>query len=286
LATIVYPPVTSGVGGTGRQIGGRTTTIKIQVKDAAIALDDVGEGTPVLLLHGFPATRYLWSRVVPLLANSGYRLLVPDLVGYGESETRAGVRVDMASQAHWMIQMLDTLGLAQAAVVAHDVGSAAAQIMLTTAPQRVRSVVVLDGVYASEWAMDAIASIQAWDPQDADRLFPVLARRLGKGPALREMLKAYEGVKGGARLIRAARDLDPRQTENIGEALRASGVPALVLWGERDEFLSIDVVGQPLAELLGARLVKLPGAHFTPLDCPAEVALELCNFLGRFCSEP
>jgi pimeloyl-ACP methyl ester carboxylesterase len=247
-----------------RSAGG-LTTIKIQVEDAAIALDDVGEGTPVLLLHGFPATRYLWSRVVPLLANSG---------------------VDMASQAHWMIQMLDTLGLARAAVVAHDVGSAAAQIMLATAPQRVRSVVVLDGVYASEWAMDAIASIQAWDPQDADRLFPVLARRLGKGPALREMLKAYEGVKGGARLIRAARDLDPRQTENIGEALRASGVPALVLWGERDEFLSIDAVGQPLADLLGARLVKLPGAHFTPLDCPAEVALELRNFLGRFCSEP
>ncbi|HWS69764.1 MAG TPA: alpha/beta hydrolase, partial [Steroidobacteraceae bacterium] len=77
-----------------------------------------------------------------------------------------------------------------------------------------------------------------------------------------------------------------RQTENIGEALRASGVPALVLWGERDEFLSIDAVGQPLADLLGARLVKLPGAHFTPLDCPVEVAVELGNFLGRFCSEP
>jgi pimeloyl-ACP methyl ester carboxylesterase len=43
----------------------------------------------------------------------------------------------MASQAHWMLQMLDALGVSQAAVVAHDVGSAAAQIMLATAPQRV-----------------------------------------------------------------------------------------------------------------------------------------------------
>ncbi len=60
--------------------------IKIQVTNATIALDDIGEGSPVLLLHGFPATRGLWSRVVPLLGNSGYRLLVPDLVGYGESE--------------------------------------------------------------------------------------------------------------------------------------------------------------------------------------------------------
>ena len=89
---------------------GGLITVKIQVTNATIALDEVGEGTPVLLLHGFPATRHLWSHVVPLLRNSGYRLLVPDLVGYGESEAPAGVGVDMASQAHWMLQLLDTLG--------------------------------------------------------------------------------------------------------------------------------------------------------------------------------
>jgi pimeloyl-ACP methyl ester carboxylesterase len=82
-------------------------------------------------------------------------------------------------------------------------------------------------------------------------------------------------------LIRAARDLDPRETEHIGGLLRSSGIPALVLWGERDEFLSIDAVGRPLAELLGARLAKVPGAHFTPLDCPREVAAELQDFLGN-----
>jgi 2-hydroxymuconate-semialdehyde hydrolase len=258
---------------------------RIQVSNATIALEDVGAGTPVLMLHGFPATRHLWSRVVPLLENSGCRLLVPDLAGYGESEVAAGIDVGMASQAGWLLQMLDLLGVKRATLIAHDVGSAAAQIMLATAPQRVRSLVVLDGVHAGEWAMDAIAGIRAWDPQDAERLFPVLARRLGKSPAMREMLSAYEGWQGGARLIRAARDLDPRQTEHIDEALRSSGVPALVLWGERDEYLSIDAVGRPLAQLLNAPLVKLPGAHFTPLDCPAEVAMELRDFLERFRSE-
>jgi len=57
----------------------------IQVTDATIALDDAGEGVPVLLLHGFPATRYLWSRVAPLVTDAGFRVLVPDLVGYGAS---------------------------------------------------------------------------------------------------------------------------------------------------------------------------------------------------------
>lgn len=135
----------------------------------------------------------------------------PDLVGYGASEAPAGVRLDMASQARWMVQLLDVLDVARAAVVAHDVGSAAAQLMLASTPQRIRGLAVLDGVYAREWAMEAVAGIQAWDPADAHRLVPVLARRLAKGGALREMLAAYQGEQGGLRLIRAARDLDPRQ---------------------------------------------------------------------------
>jgi pimeloyl-ACP methyl ester carboxylesterase len=153
--------------------------------------------------------------------------------------------------------------------------------MTVSAPQRVRGLAVLDGVYADEWAMDAIASIRTWDPSQAHRLCPVLVRRLGNTPAMRELLSAFEGEQGGLRLIRAACDLDPRQTEDIGEALRASGVPAVVLWGERDQFLPIDTVARPLAQLLGAPLILLPGAHFTPLDCPAQVAAALRDFLVR-----
>jgi len=254
---------------------------EIRLADVTIALDDEGEGVPVLLLHGFPATRHLWSRVTPLLIEAGFRVLVPDLVGYGASDAPPGMRVDMASQARWMLELLDTLGLAHVAVVAHDVGSAAAQLMVASAPQRVSGLAVLDGVYADEWAMDAIASIQAWNPLDAHRLFPVLARRLDRGGVLREMLATYQGERGGLQLIRAARDLDPQQTAHIGESLRTIGIPALVLWGERDQFLSIDAVGRPLAKLLGAGLIQLPGGHFTPLDCPIQVAAALHDFLAR-----
>jgi 2-hydroxymuconate-semialdehyde hydrolase len=253
---------------------------KIQLSRVAIELDDVGEGYPILLLHGFPATRHLWAQVVPLLMKNGNRLLVPDLVGYGTSLAPADVSIDMASQSRWMVEMMNALGIVQVSLVAHDVGSAVAQMMVANEPKRVRSLVVLDGVCGSEWAMDAIASIQAWASADAHRLFPVLARRLGKNPAVRQMLSAYAGQQGGLRLIRAARDLDPQQTANIEDALRGSGVPALVIWGEHDDFLSADKVGRRLAELLGARLAIVPGAHFTPLDCPVDVATALQDFLA------
>jgi deazaflavin-dependent oxidoreductase (nitroreductase family) len=279
----LVPRRAGGRGSRPARKGGRSMAI-VELADARIALDDVGAGDPVLLLHGFPVTRALWAGVAPRLAEAGHRVLAPDLVGYGESEPAPGLGVGMASQARWMLELLDRLGIARAAVVAHDVGTAAAQLMLVRAPERIRALVLMDGVHGREWAMEAVASIQAWDPQQASRLAPVLVRRLGR--PLRGLLAVYEGEEGGRRLIRAARDLDPGETAGLQDALAARRVPALVLWGDRDPFFPVDTVARPLAELLGADLRVLPGGHFLPLDAAEAVSAELCAFLGRATGGP
>jgi pimeloyl-ACP methyl ester carboxylesterase len=256
----------------------------IHLGEARVRFDDDGKGEPVLLLHGFPTTRRLWKRVAPLLVEQGFRVIAPDLVGYGESIAPPAAEPDMASQATWILGLLDALGLARVALVAHDVGTAAAQILAARAPERVRKLVLMDGVHADEWAMDAIAPIQAW--REPARLFRVLVRQMrasGAGARLdegevREVLAPYDGDEGGARLVRAARALHPRQVVEILPELRARRVPALVLWGERDAYLDLEAVGRPLAALLGAELVPLPGGHFVPMECPREVA----EAVGRF----
>jgi pimeloyl-ACP methyl ester carboxylesterase len=252
---------------------------KVDLDDASIAFDELGTGDPVLLLHGFPTTRALWANVAPRLARAGHRVLVPDLVGYGESEPAPGVGVGMANQARWMLDLLDRLDLQQVAIVAHDVGTAAAQLMLVGAPERIRSLVLMDGVYGGEWAMEAVASIQSWEPANASRLAPLLTRRLGQ--PLREILATYEGDAGGRRLIRAARDLDPGETAGILEQLGHRHVPALVLWGDRDRFFPVDTIARPLADLLGAELRVFAGGHFLPLDAPEPVSAALCEFLAQ-----
>ncbi|HEY6001889.1 MAG TPA: alpha/beta fold hydrolase [Anaeromyxobacter sp.] len=256
----------------------------LRLGDATIELDDEGRGDPVLLLHGFPTTRRLWKRVVPALAGAGYRALAPDLVGYGASRCPPGAEPDMASQARWMLALLDALGIERVALVAHDVGTAAAQIMVATAPERVRGLVLMDGVHAGEWAMDAVAPILAW--REPARLFRVLVRQLRASgavkldeEAVREVLAPYEGEEGGARLVRAARAMRPQQTIDVLPALRARRVPSLVLWGEHDAYLGVDPVGRPLAELLGARLTVLHSGHFLPMERPDEVAGAVVAFL-------
>jgi pimeloyl-ACP methyl ester carboxylesterase len=259
----------------------------VRLGQVSVELEDDGRGEPVLLLHGFPTTRALWKGVAPALVQAGYRAIAPDLVGYGGSSCPAGAEPDMASQAAWLIGLLDALGIERATVVAHDVGTAAAQILVARAPERVRRLVLMDGVHAGEWAMEAVAPIQTW--QEPARLLRVVARgiRTGSGSptrlpeeTVREVLAPYQGEEGGAKLIRAARALHPRQVVEIMPALRQCRVPALVMWGEHDAYLSAETVGRPLAELLGAELVLLPGGHFVPLDCPREVAAGTLRFLA------
>ena len=232
--------------------------------------DDIGSGPPLLLLHGFPTTRRLWKGVAPRLVSAGVRVIAPDLLGYGDSPGEADL--GMKAQASALLELLDELGVQRIAVVAHDVGTAAAQILTVRAPERVRRLVLMDGVYETDWAMDAVESIREWDLEQAARLQPVLARRLR---SIRELLGAYAGDEGGRRLIHAARCLDPRETSGITARLRATGVSVRVIWGADDAYLPLATVGRPLADALGVPLKVLPGGHFLPLDNAEAVAVEL-----------
>src|SRR5947209_3043456 len=235
-----------------------------------LALDDTGKGPPVLLVHGFPTSRRLWLGVTPQLVQAGLRVIAVDLAGYGDSP--GAPDVGMENQAGWLLELLDERDLRQVTLIAHDVGTAAAQILTVRAPDRVRELVLMDGVYETEWAMGAVESIRTWDPDQAARLQPVLARRLR---SIAELLGAYAGEEGGRRLIHAARCLDPRETAGITARLRATGVPIHVIWGAGDGYLPLETVGRPLADALDARITVLPGGHFLPLDNPERVVAEL-----------
>jgi haloalkane dehalogenase len=255
---------------------------RVQLDRVALEVRDEGRGAPALLLHGFPTTNRLWDAVIPHLCPAGFRCIAPDLAGYGLSESPTDGEPRMERQTQWLVELLDVLRVQSALVVAHDVGSAAAQILAADAPQRVRALVIIDGVYADQWAVEWVESIRQWDPRKAERLAPVLQRRL-RSSTLRQdtldaMLSPYEGERGGLRLIEAARALHPSETATRLNALRSARVPALVLWGEQDRYLPIDGVARPLADLLRAELRLLPGGHFLPAESPEAVAREIVAF--------
>ena len=102
------------------------------------------DGTPVLLIHGWPDTARLWRHQIPALVKSGRRVLAPDTRGRGRSDrpTEVGDYHAMSSIPD-MLAVLDAVGAESAHVVAHDWGAAVGWGLAITQPHRVRSLTAI-----------------------------------------------------------------------------------------------------------------------------------------------
>ncbi|GAB0136426.1 hypothetical protein EsDP_00004727 [Epichloe bromicola] len=100
---------------------------------------------PLLLVHGFPQTRHIWHHVVPRLASKHYKLIVPDIRGYGESSKPPSVGAYAKSvMAKDMVTVMEKLGHDSFFICAHDRGARIAHKMLVDYPDRVRKAILLD----------------------------------------------------------------------------------------------------------------------------------------------
>ena len=100
----------------------------MRVNGVELAYDRAGEGgRALLLLHGWPETRRIWSRNVEPLAEAGFDLSAPDLRGFGDSGLAPDDRYDAVAHATDMAALLAALGHERAVVCAGDLGGVVAQ---------------------------------------------------------------------------------------------------------------------------------------------------------------
>ena len=122
----------------------RLTRERIAANGLTFAVVDEGEGTPVVLLHGFPDSADLWRNQVPALVDAGFRVIAPDLRGFGESDKPE--EVDAYLMPNLMMDVtgiMDALGVEQARVVGHDWGSVLAWMTTAFMPDRVERLVAM-----------------------------------------------------------------------------------------------------------------------------------------------
>lgn len=118
------------------------TTRRIQAGDITMEVTVTGAGPEVLLVHGFPHTRQVWSLLVDELARS-HRVIAPDLRGIGGS-TRATDGYDAASLAADLESLLDQLEAPRADAVAIDAGVPPAFLLALQQPDRIHRLVLME----------------------------------------------------------------------------------------------------------------------------------------------
>jgi haloacetate dehalogenase len=105
---------------------------------------EAGEGPPVVLLHGFPETSFAWRHQIPILAER-YRVIAPDLRGYGETE-KPSTGYDKRTMALDIVELLKSLGASKIALIGHDRGARVATRLVKDHPGFVDRLVVMDNV--------------------------------------------------------------------------------------------------------------------------------------------
>jgi len=123
------------------EIDFQAITKSIPLNGQDFPLYDYGEGTPILLLHGFPDSKYLWRNQIPALVEAGYRVISPDLRGYGDAPKPQEVDAyTFPNILGDLTGILDGLRIEQLHVVGHDWGATAAWLFAGNYPERTLSV--------------------------------------------------------------------------------------------------------------------------------------------------
>jgi len=110
-----------------------------------MAVFERGEGPTVIMVHGFPELAYSWRHQIPALADAGFRAIAPDMRGYGQTDSPAGVECYAAAELIRDLQgLLDALHLERAVFVGHDWGALLLWQMAMQAPERIEKLIILN----------------------------------------------------------------------------------------------------------------------------------------------
>lgn len=265
----------------------------IPTGEAELEVAVYGDGRPVLLLHGFPDSGRLWRHQVPALVEAGFRVIVPDLRGYGGSSKPADVDAyRMRRLVADVVAVLDRLDAPRPHVVGHDWGAGLAWVLAGVAPERVDHLAVLSvghpvsmhrvglpqrqlSWYMLLFLFEGVA--ERWLTDDGWARFREWTRHPDVDAVIAE-LEATGALTPGLCWYRANM---PAQSYVAEPALPAVAAPTMGIWSTGDFALTEEQMTGSGEFVSGPwRYERVDGAgHWMQLDAPERVNRLLLDFL-------
>jgi haloalkane dehalogenase len=274
---------------------------RVKVLDSEMAYVDVGQGDPIVFLHGNPTSSYLWRNVIPHVTGQG-RCLAPDLIGMGTSGKPA-CAYRFVDHARYLDAWFDALGLARrVTLVVHDWGSALGFHWAARHPECVKALAYMEAIVRPvtwpEWPDNARGIFQSMRSPAGEAIIldkNVFVERILPGSVLRrlgeEEMQVYRSPWLTPGEPRRPMLTWPREIPIEGEP---ADVVAIVedygRWLATTTTPKLFVNADPGSILVGAqrefcrawpnqREVTVRGSHFVQEDSPAEIGQALARFL-------
>jgi len=268
---------------------------RVDVDGVGTEYEVIGQGRPVVLLHGFPDSGRLWRHQTPALARAGFQVIVPDLRGYGRSSKPAPVEAySLPLLAGDVMAILAELNIAKAHVVGHDWGAALGWLLGSLAPGTVDHLVALSvgnpvtfrrtlEQHEKSWYMLLFQFPGIAEQWLADDNWANL-RRWARHPDADQViadLEADGSLTPGLNWYRA--NLPPESWARPAIQLPPVQAPAMGVWSTRDFALTEVQMTDSATNMAGPwRYERLEGpGHWMQLDAPDQVNALLLDFLAR-----
>jgi pimeloyl-ACP methyl ester carboxylesterase len=267
------------------------STHRIEVDGVSLRVVEEGTGPPVLLLHGFPDSADMWRHQIPVLAAAGFRVVAPDLRGFGESDKPPSTSAYAMDRILGDLRgVLDALGIGRVHVVGHDWGAIAAWALAGWEPDRVRRLVAISVGHPRSWARPSLSQLRrSWYavlfqvPGLAERLFrardwALLRATFGGSPDFDRYLADLSrpgALRAGLSWYRA--NMIVLQTSKYPRVK----ADTLGIWGSKENMLTEEQMTGSARYVDGAwRYERVRAGHWAPLSRPDVVNELLLDFLA------
>lgn len=254
-----------------------------------MAYHEKGEGEPVLYLHGFPNSGFLWRKTAEVVS-SRYRTIAPDFPGSGDTELTYRPQ-SWRRLVDWVEAFVDELDLGPVHLGVHDWGGLIGLPWMCEHPEKVRSLLITNTSFSSEDRWHALATEWRKPVVGEEMLngmtedgFAAMMSTMAAKPLDRAAVAEYwKGLSTPDRRqgqLEMYRSLEFSMFEPYMDDFPkiASGI-SRVVWGGDDPFVPVKVASR-FGERLGAEVTVLEASHFVQEDAGAEVGQLHLDFLA------
>ncbi|MGD0902823.1 MAG: alpha/beta hydrolase [Terracidiphilus sp.] len=239
------------------------------------------DGPAVVLVHGLGGRAEDWRNLAPLLAQAGFRVYMPDLLGFGRSEKPADFSYSVPDEADVVLGFLDALGLKQVDLEGWSMGGGIVQHLAFKHPERVRRLILMDAVGINEKPAWDTRLFTPTTPAELDQLDALLMPHPPQVPAFvaRDILRVSNQrawiVHRALATMLTGRDA----TDGLLPQLK---MPVLIVWGAEDRVIPLSQ-GETMHSLVPqSQLVVIPGCgHLAPVQCAGQVGPVMVEFEKR-----
>jgi len=263
----------------------------VEIDGLKIAYQREGQGEPMLLIHGITTYSFIWDTLVPDLSTS-FDVIAVDLLGCGKSDKPRQADYSPLAQAEIIHNFISALGLETVHLISHGVGGGIAQVMAVRYPEHVIDLVLINPFGYDKWPVQPLNMMRIPFISDIALAmfdFGLLRLLIERGVYYKEKVtdevmrlfcepvKTREGKYG---FLQLAKSFQNKHLKDLREDLRNLNIPALIIRGEADPYVSPQITQMLQSDIKGSTLIRIKtGGHFIQLDEPDRLVKLIKDFI-------